>query len=979
LLTVSQNISIEEVIRAIVLQAGLSREDIMKKITDTITTFNGLLTPVGAALIIADKLNVKVNMNVIDPGSQSEAASTDSIKIKDLIDGMKNIVVFGRVTTIFPPKTFQRQDGRKGTVGSMLLRDATGTARVSMWDQKAGLLESSIKEGDVIGIYNASTKMGITGKIDINVDARATVKPKPDEIDASQFPEGAPASVATSQHIKDIKETANFCNFTAKVLEKEPVKEFQKKDGTSGTLGKVKVGDESATASILFWTDRMDVYETITVDDVYDFEGLGVKKSKFSNALEFNVNKITKIKKSIKSLDVKASEEMEASRFQGGTPGTVSTSQSIKEIKETANFCNFTAKVIEKEPVKEFQKKDGASGTLGKAKVGDETATATILFWTDRMDDFESLTVGDVYDFEGLGVKKNKFSNALEFSINRISKINKSEKNIDASDASLVDTSVSQALIDNFKDVPQSAFSINVKGKIALKFDVKAFNKNGKEGKVARIKLVDNDQQAITVVFWTERIGDFETLNVGDVIELRDVSSKLNRDQVELSIKATTTITPIGQETVELIDLKIGNMKDNQAAISFEGRVKAIEEERQVTLKDGTQVSLIDFIVGDETGSVNVVAWRDMVDVVKKLDVGDAIKIENVNIKFNKFRNGLEARMVPATKLTQLEDSTLPVIGELPQDQVVPRASSGASLRSSSPVMINKIGEIKDNQVNVAFEGRIKSIENEREVTLKDGTQTRNINFMVGDETGSINVVAWRDMVDVVKKFERGTAVKIENVNVGFSNFRNMMEAKMGKFSRINEVEESSVPSLDELPQEQLQQNRMGMSKGGPVSRISLDKIEANIRGEVLGQITNISKFVNHYLACPKCNKKVAEQNGMYTCVNDGKVQKPIPRLITRITVDDGSGNISVSMIGDNVVELFGISEQEKEKLAKDQDVENIMEGVSNRILLRPYRFQGRVKYNEFRNEYEIMADKVLEPEMGSEIKALVSKIESTS
>lgn len=850
-LTVSQNISIEEVIRAIVLQAGLSREDIQKKISDTIATFNGLLTPVGAALIIADKLNVKVNMNVIDSGSQHESASIDSIKIKDLIDGMKNIVVFGRVTTIFPPKTFQRQDGRKGMVGSLLLRDATGTARVTMWDQKAGLLESSIKEGDIIGIYNASTKIGINGKIDVNVDARATVKPKPEEIDVSQFPEDAPVTVLTSQSIKDIKETTNFCNFTAKVLGKEPVKEFQKKDGTSGTLGKVKVGDEYATAFVLFWSDRMNDFESLNIGEVYDFEGLGVKKNKFSNALEFNINRITRIKKSSKDLDVKIS------------------------------------------------------------------------------------------------------------------------------DASSMNTSTSQALIENFKEIPQNAFSINVKGKIALKFDVKSFNKNGKEGKVARIKLIDNDQQAITVVFWTERIGDFEALNIGDVIELRDVNSKLNRDQVELSIKASTTITTIGQETVQVVDFKINDLKDNQVTVSFEGRVKTIEEERQVTLRDGTQVSLIDFLVGDETGSINVVAWRDMVDEVKNLNAGDAIKIENVNINYNKFRNGLEARMVPTTKLSKLKDSTLPTIDELPQDQAIPRTFSGVS--AGAALMINKIVDIKDNQVNVTFEGRIKSIENEREVTLKDGMQTRNINFIVGDETGSINVVAWRDMVDVVKKFEKGTAVKIENVNIGFSNFRNMMEAKMGKFSKITEDQESSLPALDEMPQEQIQLRGIGMSKAGPVQRISLDKVEANMRGEVLGQITNISKFINHYLACPKCNKKVTEQNGTFSCVNDGKVLNPTPRLITRITVDDGSGNISVSMIGDIVVELFGINEQEKQKLAKDQDVENIMESVSNRILLKPYRFQGRVKYNEFRNEFEIMADKVLEPEMGTEIKALVTKIESAS
>ena len=67
----SQNISIEEVIRAIVLQAGLSREDINKKINDTIATFNGLLTPVGAALIIAAVLFVRLSLKIRSSPPQS--------------------------------------------------------------------------------------------------------------------------------------------------------------------------------------------------------------------------------------------------------------------------------------------------------------------------------------------------------------------------------------------------------------------------------------------------------------------------------------------------------------------------------------------------------------------------------------------------------------------------------------------------------------------------------------------------------------------------------------------------------------------------------------------------------------------------------------------------------------------------------------------------------------------------------------------
>ena len=50
------------------------------------------------------------------------------------------------------------------------------------------------------------------------------------------------------------------------------------------------------------------------------------------------------------------------------------------------------------------------------------------LFWTDRIYDFDLLNVGGVYDFEGLSVKKSKFTNLLDFSVNKITKITKSPR-----------------------------------------------------------------------------------------------------------------------------------------------------------------------------------------------------------------------------------------------------------------------------------------------------------------------------------------------------------------------------------------------------------------------------------------------------------------------------------------------------------------------------------------------------------------------
>ncbi|MEX2684635.1 MAG: OB-fold nucleic acid binding domain-containing protein, partial [Candidatus Sigynarchaeota archaeon] len=269
----SQDISLEEVIRTIVSQTGLSREEIRKQIDDTIASFNGLLTEVGAALIIGDRLGVKVNAHSPQSGSQADAAGMDSaVKIKDLIDGMKSINVYGRVAGITPAREFQKKDGRKGTVASIILKDATGQVRVSCWDHRANLVEASIKQGDIIEVCNAYTKIGRENTVELHVDNRGMLKPKPKGLDESAFPAvpissngglnsaTGPLGTVASVKIAEVKEDTRFCSFAARVLEKLPPKAFSRKDGTEGSVARVRVADESGSAYVVFWADQMDEY-----------------------------------------------------------------------------------------------------------------------------------------------------------------------------------------------------------------------------------------------------------------------------------------------------------------------------------------------------------------------------------------------------------------------------------------------------------------------------------------------------------------------------------------------------------------------------------------------------------------------------------------------------------------------------------------------------------------------------------------------
>jgi len=70
--------------------------------------------------------------------------------------------VRGVVAAIFEPRTFQRDDGTAGTVGSMELRDDTGSCRVTLWDDKAELL-SALAPGVSITLEGCSAREGLEG------------------------------------------------------------------------------------------------------------------------------------------------------------------------------------------------------------------------------------------------------------------------------------------------------------------------------------------------------------------------------------------------------------------------------------------------------------------------------------------------------------------------------------------------------------------------------------------------------------------------------------------------------------------------------------------------------------------------------------------------------------------------------------------------------------------------------------------------
>lgn len=135
-------IPLEEIKSKIVESGTLSLDDLEVKIKAKINELSGLISEEGAAHIIANELGIEL------------IKSAESLKIRELYAGMRNISIIGRVMRKFEVREFNKNE-RQGKVCSILLGDETGTVRAVFWNDQVDSL-TNVNESDVIilkGVY----------------------------------------------------------------------------------------------------------------------------------------------------------------------------------------------------------------------------------------------------------------------------------------------------------------------------------------------------------------------------------------------------------------------------------------------------------------------------------------------------------------------------------------------------------------------------------------------------------------------------------------------------------------------------------------------------------------------------------------------------------------------------------------------------------------------------------------------------------
>lgn len=160
----------------------------------------------------------------------------EHVKIRGLSAKSSLFSFFGKVLDKTEPKEFDRADGEKGWVATLLLGDETGTTRVVLWDEKAGAALDTAA-GDVLEVIGRHP-----GKNTHEIYALALRKA------GCEITCAMPPGSGLSDEPVELE---------AVLLSQEPPRTFTKRDGSTGEMAEAVIGDREGTARLVAWVPSL--------------------------------------------------------------------------------------------------------------------------------------------------------------------------------------------------------------------------------------------------------------------------------------------------------------------------------------------------------------------------------------------------------------------------------------------------------------------------------------------------------------------------------------------------------------------------------------------------------------------------------------------------------------------------------------------------------------------------------------------------
>jgi len=373
--------------RILSIRQDLTREEVLRRVKEKKTEAGGYFTDEGAARLVASELGIEISREPLRP----------EVLIRDLVSGLNDVTLTGRVIIAYPLKTFVRLDGTEGNVARLLIADKSDTLRVALWDDKASLVnDGKVKSGQIIRVLHGYVREGLDGKLELHLGSRGDVQISPSEAADQEYP----PITSFLQKIGEVTRKTEMVNVLGIVHRVYPVSTFERNDGTRGKVMRLRLRDDTEQITVVLWNKKIDELGEVKIGDCLRIMDARVKEDA-GGQIEIHTKDTTQIER---------------------LPGYEEKITAIADLKEEGGPITVEG-ILETAPLlREVTTMRGEKVVVVSFEIADKTGKIRVSVWRKLAEVVKDLLPGTRIKIRNVYVKRG-LSNQLELTSRTLTSI----------------------------------------------------------------------------------------------------------------------------------------------------------------------------------------------------------------------------------------------------------------------------------------------------------------------------------------------------------------------------------------------------------------------------------------------------------------------------------------------------------------------------------------------------------------------------
>ncbi|MBA7597510.1 hypothetical protein ES703_04513 [subsurface metagenome] len=514
----------EQMVQGIIAHAKISHDELMQRIRQKQDELSGFVTLEGAANIVGRELGVVF---------EKKEPEVRALHVEDLIPGMSKVDIVARVIRVYEPREFQRQSGKAGRVGSLLLRDKTGQVRITLWDDKTSLIEGDkVRKGGVVQVKNAYVRRGLDKRSELSLGMRGSLLVNPDDPRVSDLP----PLVETKVRVADLKPELVEVDIVGRVVATSDIREFERPDGSTGKVASLMLMDSTGQVRVALWDERAELVKDLRLGTAVKLENASVRPG-LRDGLELSLGSRGRLLLNPPEPEV------------AGLPEFVERMLKLEELEASMPTVNLAARVRRKLPLQEFKRDDGTPGRVTSVILMDETGTARASFWDGAAELAQKLEPNDIVLLRN-AYTRTGLSGKPEVHVGKVARVevNPPGVTVGALEPSRIKIGELEPNMD----------ALEVIGRVIDVTAPREFSRaDGGKGKVSSINIGDQTGTTRTSL-WHEHADRVADIKAGDIVRFIDCYSTLGlfgQPELHLGKQGGLELNPVISEELPSTDV----------------------------------------------------------------------------------------------------------------------------------------------------------------------------------------------------------------------------------------------------------------------------------------------------------------------------------------------------------------------------------------------------------------------------------------